>query len=117
LDFYNSLGDRFVAGGDFNAKHTHSGSRLVTPKGRQLYKAIVNMRNKLECVSPGSPTYYWPADPRKVPDLTDFAVRRIIPRNLIRAKSLLDLSSDHSPVLIPILQSPKIIKHLYRLTS
>jgi exonuclease III len=29
--FYATLGHRFLAGGDYNAKHTHWGSRLVTP--------------------------------------------------------------------------------------
>jgi hypothetical protein len=31
--FYNTLGQRFIVGGDYNAKHTDWGSRLVTPKG------------------------------------------------------------------------------------
>jgi len=88
----------------------------VTSKGRKLYKAIIKFSNNLDYVSPGSPTY-WPADPRKVPDVIDFVVTKIISRNLVRAKSLLHLSSDHSPVLIILLQSPKIIRHPYRLTS
>jgi hypothetical protein len=28
-DFYNTLGPRFIAGGDYNAKHTNWGSRLM----------------------------------------------------------------------------------------
>lgn len=35
-EFFNSLGERFIADGDYNAKHTHWGSRLLTPKGKQL---------------------------------------------------------------------------------
>jgi len=70
MDFNNLLGDRFIAAGDHNAKHTHWGSRLVTPKGRQLYNAIIKPNNKLNYVSPGSPTYC-PTDPRKVADLID----------------------------------------------
>ena len=38
--FYASLGHRFLAGGDYNAKHTHWGSRLIAPRGRELLKAI-----------------------------------------------------------------------------
>ena len=30
--FYETLGPKFLAGGDFNAKHTNWGSRLITPK-------------------------------------------------------------------------------------
>ncbi|KAH8299263.1 hypothetical protein KR059_004841, partial [Drosophila kikkawai] len=104
MDFYNSLGDRFIAAGDYNAK------------GRQLYNALINVRNKLDYVSPGSPRY-WPADPRKIPDLIDFAVTKNIPRNLINAKALPDLSSDHSPLLITLLQSPETTDRPYRLTS
>ncbi len=39
-DFFNTLGDRFIAAGDYNAKHTHWGSRLVNPKGKQLYNTL-----------------------------------------------------------------------------
>ena len=38
--FYTSLGHRFLAGEDYNAKHTHWGSRLIAPRGRELLKAI-----------------------------------------------------------------------------
>jgi len=53
LDFYNSLSDRFIAEGDNNTKHTHWGSRLVTPKGRQLYKIIslLKDRRRLQTIS------------------------------------------------------------------
>lgn len=40
--FFSTLGNRFLAAGDYNAKHTHWGSRLITPKGRQLLAAMVN---------------------------------------------------------------------------
>jgi len=53
----------------------------------------------------------WAADPRKVPDLISFAVTKKILWNLIRRKSVSDLSSDKSPVGIPLLQIPEIIKH------
>jgi len=57
MDFFNLLADRFIAAGDCNAKHTLWGSRLVTPKGRLLYNAIIKPSNKLDYFSPGSPTY------------------------------------------------------------
>jgi hypothetical protein len=37
-DFYNNLGRRFIAGGDYNTKHTDWGSRLITPRGRKVDK-------------------------------------------------------------------------------
>jgi len=44
MDFNNLLGGRFIAAGNYNAKHTHS--RPVTPKERQLYNAITKPSNK-----------------------------------------------------------------------
>jgi len=113
--FFNLLGDRFIALGDYNAKHTHWNSSLVAPKERQLHNAIIKPSNKLDYVFSGSPTY-WPTDPRKVPDLIDFAVTKNIPRNIISAKALSDLSSNHSPRVITLLQSPKTSDHPHRLT-
>jgi hypothetical protein len=39
-DFYNTLRRRFIAGGDYNAKHTDWGSRLITPRGRKVLKTM-----------------------------------------------------------------------------
>ena len=116
MQFFSTLGNRFIAAGDYNAKHTYWGSRLVTPKGKQLYNAIIQLRNKLNYVSPGKPTY-WPSDPNRKPDLIDFAVTKNIPRNLINAEVLSDLSSDHSPVLINFLQCPELEVYPNRLTT
>jgi len=45
----------------------------MTPKGKQLYNAIIQAKNVLDYVSSGRPTY-WSADPKKLPDLVDFAI-------------------------------------------
>jgi hypothetical protein len=39
-DFYNTLVRRFSAGGDYSAKRTDWGSRLITPRGRELLKSM-----------------------------------------------------------------------------
>ena len=39
-EFFKNIGKRFIIGGDFNAKHTHWGSRLITTKGREILKAV-----------------------------------------------------------------------------
>jgi hypothetical protein len=39
-EFYNTLGQRFIAGGDYNAKHTVCDSRLIATKGREVLKTI-----------------------------------------------------------------------------
>lgn len=95
--FFNTLGNKFLVGGDFNAKHPWWGSRLINPKGRELYKCV--MDNHYSILSAGAPTY-WPSDPRKVPDLLDFAVYRGISPERLEIKDCNDLSSDHNPLLI-----------------
>ena len=52
--FYTSLGHRFLAGGEYNAKHTHWGSRLITPRGRDLLKAM-QKENLIKPYPPSSP--------------------------------------------------------------
>lgn len=105
VEFYKTLGKRFLAGGDYNAKHTHWGSRVTNHKGMQLLLAINEC--KLGVKSTGQPTY-WPTDRRKVPDLIDFCVTKGIADNYLVAESCYDLSSDHSPVIITV--STKIIE-------
>lgn len=99
LDFFSTLGARFIVAGDFNAKHTHWGSRLISPKGRQLLMAVFTA--KLDTISSGHPTY-WPTDLQKIPDLIDFGVTKNIKREQITATPSFELSSDHSPVIINI---------------
>lgn len=57
------LDPHFLAGGDVNAKHVQWGSRLITPKGRELLH-VTNVLN-LKIISTRQPTY-WPADKNRV---------------------------------------------------
>jgi hypothetical protein len=77
-DFYNNLG--FIAGGDYNAKHTNWGSRLITSRGCEVLKMFE--RNNLKHISMGKPTY-WPSDRNKLPDLVDLCVTKGIPQDII----------------------------------
>jgi hypothetical protein len=95
-DFYNTLGRRFIAGGDYNTKHTYWGSGLITPRGRAVLKMME--RSNLKHLSTGEPTY-WPSDRNKLSDLVDFCDANGIPQGFTVAKSCFDLS-DHSPVFI-----------------
>jgi hypothetical protein len=88
---------RFIAGGDYNAKHTEWGSHLTSPRGRVLLKTLENCNYRH--LSSGEPTF-WPTDLNKLPDLLDFCVTKGIHSNFTTAKSGFELSSDHSPVLI-----------------
>lgn len=113
-DFFNTLGCRFLAGGDYNAKHTMWGSRLCNPRGRNLLKTISN--NNFQFFSTGEPTY-WPSDPQKVPDLLDFFVTKGISQTYIRIDSCLDLSSDHSPIIATLSSSAITLDRPLRLSS
>ena len=97
--FYTTLGNRFLEDGDDNAKNIHWGSRLTTPRGRELMKATET--NNLNRLSMGQPTY-WSSDADKIPYLIDFCVTKSIPHNSIQSDSCLDPSSDHSPVMIKL---------------
>ena len=99
VEFFQSLGNRFIAGGDFNANHTVWGSRLTANKGRELLNAISHLR--LCFSSTGSPTY-WSSDPTKIPDLIDFCVTKGIPKQSTKCSECYDLSSEHSPIFVHI---------------
>jgi hypothetical protein len=80
------------------------GSRLITTKGRELYKDVTD--TGCEIVSTGKPTY-WPTDPIKLPDSIDFFVVKNISTNFIKIEEGFDLNSNHSPIYLTI--SDKII--------
>ena len=107
--FFQSLGHRFIATGDYNAKHPWWGSRALTPspRGRQLYEAM--QKEKLFPISTGEPTY-WPSDKDKTPDLIDLAVVKGINHEHFSATSCFDLSSDHSPIIILLNQELKMVQ-------
>jgi hypothetical protein len=94
--FYNTLGHQFIAGGNYDAKHTDWGSRLFTPKGFELLKTME--RNNLKYISVEDPTY-WLSDRNKLSDLMDFFVTKGIPQEFAVAKSCFYPSSNHSSVL------------------
>ena len=108
LSHFQSLGPRFISGGDYNSKHPRWGSRVTNPRGRLLNR-ILNSQN-LDYISPSSYTY-WPADTSRLPDLLDFFVSSGLGSIHSSAVSLPDLSSDHSPVLLTLnlhpIQSPR----------
>lgn len=98
-DYFKTLGNRFIAAGDYNAKHTFWGSRLTLPRGRELFKCV--QTGNLIVTSTGQPTY-WPSDEGKIPDIIDFCISKGISKNNISCHSCWDLSSDHSPILVEI---------------
>ena len=107
-EFFNKVGSRFLVGGDFNAKHPWWGSRLINPKGRELYKCITHKH--YNTLSTGEPTY-WPSDPHLVPDLMDFIVYKGIHSQLLDIMSSEELSSDHSPLIVNYNATVQMVPH------
>jgi hypothetical protein len=112
LDFLQTLGPTFIAGGDFNSKHSFWGSKLATTKGRELAKAI--HEKNYSPLSTGTSTY-WPTDPGKVPDLLGFFITSGISKSYMKIEPNYDLSSDYNPViatisttLITVTKTPKL---------
>ena len=97
VELLNHLGERFILGGDYNAKHVSFGCRLTTTKGRNLKKAIT--RTGCTYYSSGKPTY-WPTDIKKTPDLLDFFIVKKVSCNFIKVSDSYDLHSDHSAVIL-----------------
>ena len=98
-NFLDALGNRFIAGGDYNAKHTQWGSGLVTVRGKNLLKSIIT--SNLNYLTTYEPTY-WPTDTNKIPDLLDFFVTRNISPRYVQINSSAELSSGHSPVIATV---------------
>ena len=102
-EYFQDLGDKYIAAGDYNSKHTLWGSRNTTPRGRTLEKYI--RKNYLNILSTGTPTY-WPIDLNKKPDLLDFAVTRGPNTNKLKITPNHELSSDHTPIIIEYRNKP-----------
>jgi hypothetical protein len=97
--FFNSLGHKYIAGGDFNAKNQLWGARANNPKGISLWQTV--QQSRLTVLSPNSPTY-WPSSVFRHPDLLDIFIARGISPLDTHCESFADLSSDHSPVLLTL---------------
>jgi endonuclease/exonuclease/phosphatase (EEP) superfamily protein YafD len=112
-ELLDRLGNCFLLGGDYNAKHLQWGSRVITPRGRVLLRCI--MDKQLSIHSPPQPTY-WPAARNRLPDILDFFISSNLNGLRVVVDSLADLSSDHSPVLVTINSPPIITEPLPRLS-
>ncbi|KAL4136298.1 hypothetical protein QTP88_007846 [Uroleucon formosanum] len=95
--FFSSLGNNFIAGGDFNSKHPSWGSRTTNTRGRALNNLISN--KALKILSPQYPTY-WPSHQNRQPDILDFFISTLPNHISATIKNSADLSSDHSPVIL-----------------
>jgi hypothetical protein len=127
VDLLESYGSEYLIGGDWNAKHTQWGARLITTKRRSLLEAM--HRQNSNYLSTGEPTY-WPSDHNKLPDLLDFFIYKGIATHYSQIEPNHELSSDHTPVIATlsthVINKPKIpmlitngtnwalFRHIYR---
>lgn len=96
--FLKTLGNKFIAGGDWNAKHIRWGSRTTLTRGRASNSAVRSING--DYVFFGSPTH-WPTDPTKQPDEIDFFVVKNIATNSMDCGETVitkEIDSDHSPI-------------------
>lgn len=72
---------------------------MITTKGCDLFKSAKKM--KTQFISTRKPTY-WPTDPNKLPDIIDFFVMKGVSSNYTEREGLIELISDHIPVLLSL---------------
>ncbi len=97
------LGEHWILGGDFNAKHPLWGSRLTSPRGQAIHNCVV--RFHCSPIAPDSPTF-WTANTRIQPDIIDFFITKGLPTTQLKAVCIADLSSDHVPVRLVFYATP-----------
>ena len=102
-EYFQDLGDKYIATGDYNSKFTLWRPRITTPRSRTPEKYIRN--NNLNILSTSRPTY-WPSDLSKIPDLLDFAVTKGLNTNKLKITPSLELSSGHTPIIITYRNKP-----------
>jgi hypothetical protein len=104
--FFCTLGQRFLAGGDYNCKNVLWGSRLTTTKDKEL--ANLMQDNNYSYLSSGTPTY-WPTDPAKIPHLLDFFLIKGI--SLAYTDIVLSFELSYPTPIITIISSSVISRH------
>ncbi|KAL4098126.1 hypothetical protein QTP88_022788 [Uroleucon formosanum] len=105
-NYFNTINNNFIIGGDYNAKHQSWGCRVNNPRGNILYNFVNSKKYKV--LAPPGPTY-WPSSPHKNPDILDIFITKT-PSNLHYViDNILDLNSDHSSVILTLNDYPSSI--------
>ncbi len=99
------LGPRWIANGYWNAKHPYWCFHITTTKGRSLFCALEKSGSC--CITSHHPTF-WPTDPAKQPDCIDFYITKGVSTTYMETQVISDLSSDHSPVVLYLRETPSI---------
>ncbi|KRG07882.1 uncharacterized protein Dmoj_GI25548, partial [Drosophila mojavensis] len=119
-DFNNlllALGDTFIVGGDWNAKSQWWGNARSCIRGRTLVNSILQVNCNI--LATGSPTHY-PFNARQTLSAIDFALFKGIRRELLAISDSFELSSDHLPLQVQLVEKPITSKakgHLLHLNA
>ncbi|XP_017794534.1 PREDICTED: RNA-directed DNA polymerase from mobile element jockey-like [Habropoda laboriosa] len=113
-NFFQSLRNKFIAGGDYNAKHALWGSKTNSPRGKTLEQTI--RTPSIDTLTTNESTY-WPAAYDKSPDLLDFGIIKGLNKTHFQVHSCFDLSSDHSPILLDYIHQPVITQAMTTLCN
>jgi len=92
----SELGPNFIVAGDWNAHHRLWGSRNSTIRGRAL--ADIVLASHMQVLSTGGPTHY--PYSQRMPSVIDFAIYKGIRSDLLSISEIVQLSSDHIPLII-----------------
>lgn len=84
-----------IAAGDFNAKHTDWGCRVATRSGHTLSR-LLDQNQDIVLLAPDEPTHF---PTRGVADILDIALLKNV-RDSVSVEVIMELSSDHHPVLL-----------------
>ncbi|KAF0691695.1 Uncharacterized protein FWK35_00037592, partial [Aphis craccivora] len=98
-NYFSSLGQQFIAGGDLNSKHLTWGNRSACTRGRTLNYVLTSKHYSV--LSPPGPTY-WPSHSNRLPDILDIFITKIPNHLNTNVTNLDDLSSDHTPILMEL---------------
>jgi len=98
-DVLANLGDKFIAGGDFNAKHPWWGNTSTCTRGRRLQEAIAS--SSCQIIATGEPTFFSYTTSNR-PTALDFFIINGIPTSNITVELKHDLSSDHLPIVATV---------------
>ncbi|KAH8395940.1 hypothetical protein KR222_001846, partial [Zaprionus bogoriensis] len=99
-DLLASCGQRYLVGGDWNARHWMWGDTYNSPRGRELVQSICARGAKI--LATGSPTRY-PYVASHTATCIDFALYHGIPDSQISISPNWDLDSDHLALIATLL--------------
>nr|P21328.1 RecName: Full=RNA-directed DNA polymerase from mobile element jockey; AltName: Full=Reverse transcriptase [Drosophila melanogaster]AAA28675.1 ORF2, reverse transcriptase (put.); putative [Drosophila melanogaster] len=100
---FAALGNKFIAGGDYNAKHAWWGNPRSCPRGKMLQEVIAH--GQYQVLATGEPTFY-SYNPLLTPSALDFFITCGYGMGRLDVQTLQELSSDHLPILAVLHATP-----------